>query len=171
MWSNDQFGLKSFPVVEHWHCNEVLQLRGVFHGRGSCVFIGSFSRLAAILFMTSPGVNDIQGRGSGWNAKPGRGYGKKKCAMKGKKQNAALSFVLLMGIVSMFSDMTHEGARSIYGAFLGMAGASAATIGFVMGLGEFFCYSLRLVTGYWADKKKSYWTMTLIGYAINMGAV
>lgn len=95
----------------------------------------------------------------------------RKQFMKGKKQKAALSFVLLMGLVSMFSDMTHEGARSIYGAFLGLAGVSTATIGFVMGLGEFIGYSLRLLTGYWADKRKNYWTMTLIGYAINMGAV
>ncbi|HOA15795.1 MAG TPA: MFS transporter [Bacillota bacterium] len=83
----------------------------------------------------------------------------------------AFSFILLMGIVSMFSDMTHEGARSIYGVYLTIAGASAATIGFVSGLGELVGYSFRLVAGFIADKKKNYWTMTLIGYAFNMLAI
>ena len=45
-------------------------------------------------------------------------------------------FIILFGIVSLFSDMTHEGAASIRGAFLSLLGASAATIGFVSGLGE-----------------------------------
>lgn len=83
----------------------------------------------------------------------------------------ALAFVLMMGIVSMFSDMTHEGARSIYGAYLSMAGASAATIGFVSGFGEMVGYSFRLFTGLIADRSKKYWTMTFIGYAINMAAI
>lgn len=83
-------------------------------------------------------------------------------------KKSALSFVLLMGIVSLFSDMTHEGARSIYGAYLGLAGVSAATLGFVTGFGEFFGYSFRLITGYIADKTKSYWFICIIGYAINM---
>lgn len=90
---------------------------------------------------------------------------------KSKVLKPAMIFILFMGIVSMFSDMTHEGARSIYGAYLGLAGASAATIGFVTGFGEFIGYSFRLVTGFIADKSKKYWTMTLIGYAINMLAI
>lgn len=32
--------------------------------------------------------------------------------------------------------MTHEGARSILGEYLNLTGASAATIGFVSGIGE-----------------------------------
>ncbi len=48
---------------------------------------------------------------------------------------SAWAFILLMGIVSMFSDMTHESANSIIGAFLSLAGASATAIGFVSGLG------------------------------------
>lgn len=92
----------------------------------------------------------------------------------GKKRKyikPALAFVLVMGIVSLFSDMTHEGARSIYGAYLSLLGASAATIGFVTGLGEMIGYSFRLVTGIIADRYKKYWTMTFIGYAINMAAI
>ncbi len=88
-----------------------------------------------------------------------------------KKITPALAFVFLMGIVSLFSDMTHEGARSIYGAYLSLLGASAALIGFVTGLGEMIGHSLRLLTGIAADKSKRYWTMTFVGYAINMTAI
>jgi MFS family permease len=76
-------------------------------------------------------------------------------------------FIVLMGIVSMFSDMTHEGAASIIGAYLLLAGASGAAIGFVSGLGEFIGYSLRLVTGVIADKTHRYWELTIIGYVID----
>ncbi len=81
------------------------------------------------------------------------------------------AFVLIMGVVSLFSDMTHEGARSIYGAYLNLLGASAATIGFVTGLGEMLGYSLRLFTGMVADKLKKYWSITIVGYVINMIAI
>ena len=48
---------------------------------------------------------------------------------KSKLKSGAMTFILLMGIVSLFSDMTHEGARSILGEYLNISGASAATIG------------------------------------------
>jgi hypothetical protein len=35
----------------------------------------------------------------------------------------ALRFVLLIGIVSLFADMTYEGARSINGPYLAVLGA------------------------------------------------
>ncbi len=90
---------------------------------------------------------------------------------KDLKMRPIYAFVLIMGIVSLFSDMTHEGARSIYGAYLNFLGASAATIGFVTGLGEMLGYSLRLFTGMLADKLKKYWSMTFVGYIINMAAI
>ena len=56
---------------------------------------------------------------------------------QGKKRlSGAMAFITLMGIVSLFSDMTHEGARSILGEYLNLAGASGAAIGFVSGVGE-----------------------------------
>ena len=82
-----------------------------------------------------------------------------------------LAFIVLMGIVSMFSDMTHEGAASIIGAYLSLAGASAAAIGFTSGLGGFIGYSLRLVTGIVADRTGKYWPMTIIGYIIDCMAI
>ena len=54
--------------------------------------------------------------------------------MKNKKHlSRAMLFILLFGIVSLFSDMTHEGAASIRGAYLSLLGASAGVIGFVSG--------------------------------------
>ena len=32
-----------------------------------------------------------------------------------------MAFITLMGIVSLFSDMTHEGARSVPGEYLNLA--------------------------------------------------
>ncbi|HAR39398.1 MAG: MFS transporter [Bacteroidetes bacterium GWD2_45_23] len=81
------------------------------------------------------------------------------------------AFIILIGIISLFSDMTHEGARSITGPYLAMLGASATIVGFVAGFGELIGYSLRLVSGFIADKTKKYWTVTFIGYFINLLAV
>ena len=83
----------------------------------------------------------------------------------------ALRFVLTIGIVNFFADLTYEGARSIAGPFLGSLGASAAVIGFVAGLGEMMGFGLRSVSGYLADKTRRYWTAAFIGYAVNMLAV
>lgn len=77
-------------------------------------------------------------------------------------------FLLLFGIVSLFSDMTYEGAASIQGEYLKLLGASATVIGFVSGLGELLGYSLRYVFGKITDKTKKYWPMTIIGYIIDI---
>lgn len=93
--------------------------------------------------------------------------------IKGKNKLApgAMAFIVLMGIVSLFSDMTHEGARSVLGEYLNLAGASAATIGFVSGFGELCGYSLRLLFGFIADKTKKYWTLVIGGYALQVFAI
>lgn len=48
--------------------------------------------------------------------------------MKEKRFSRAMTFIILFGIVSLFSDMTHEGASSIRGPYLALLGASAGTI-------------------------------------------
>ncbi|HEY5119408.1 MAG TPA: hypothetical protein VII90_08115, partial [Anaerolineales bacterium] len=83
-------------------------------------------------------------------------------------KSTVLRFVLLIGIVNLFADLTYEGARSITGPYLGMLGASAAAVGTVAGFGEFVGYVLRSVTGYLADKTHRYWVAAFLGYAINM---
>lgn len=90
---------------------------------------------------------------------------------KNKCMTSAMLFIVLFGVVSMFSDMTHEGAASIRGAYLSLLGASAATIGFVSGLGELVGYSMRYIFGKFTDKTKKYWPITIIGYVLDIVAV
>ena len=71
-----------------------------------------------------------------------------------------------MGIVSLFGDITYEGARSITGPYLFLLGASAAAVGFVSGIGELLGYALRLISGYFADKTKAYWIFAALGYGL-----
>lgn len=82
-----------------------------------------------------------------------------------------MAFIMLMGIVSLFSDMTHEGARSVLGEYLNLTGASAATIGFVSGIGELCGYSLRILSGLVADKTKKYWFLVIFGYTLQVLAI
>jgi len=86
-------------------------------------------------------------------------------------KRAAFRFVLLLGVVSLFADMTYEGARSITGPYLSLLGARGAVVGIVSGLGEFVGYGLRLISGYISDRTGKYWTITLLGYGINLLAV
>lgn len=92
---------------------------------------------------------------------------------KNNKQtiSKAMTFILLFGIVSLFSDMTHEAASSIRGAYLNLTGASAKTIGFISGLGELIGYSLRYAFGKFTDKTKKYWPMIILGYVLDIIAV
>ncbi len=78
----------------------------------------------------------------------------------------AFQFIILLGLVSLFGDITYEGARSVTGPYLYILGASAAIVGLVAGLGEFIGYALRLVSGFVADKTRAYWPLTFIGYGL-----
>lgn len=94
----------------------------------------------------------------------GRSHGK-------KRMSQAMLFLILFGVVSLFSDMTHEGASSIRGAYLALMGASAGTIGFVSGLGELIGYSMRYIFGRLTDRTRKYWPMTILGYVLDVLAV
>lgn len=83
----------------------------------------------------------------------------------------ALTLVALFGLVSLFADLTYEGARAVTGPYLAILGASSLAVGITSGLGEFAGYTLRLLTGFLADRTRRYWTFTIVGYAINLGAV
>jgi len=76
-----------------------------------------------------------------------------------------------MGVVNLFGDTTYEGGAAINGQFLGSLGASAAAISIIAGAGEFLGYALRSVAGWTADKTGKYWTVTIVGFAINLFAV
>lgn len=90
---------------------------------------------------------------------------------RGKNSGAAMKFVILMGVVSLFADMTHEGARSVTGPFMALLGATGTIVGIVAGFGELAGYVLRLPAGYISDRTRGYWTITILGYVINMLAV
>ena len=75
-------------------------------------------------------------------------------------------FIILLGIVSLFGDVTYEGARSVAGPYLATVGASPGVVGLVAGIGEFVGYALRLASGYLVDRTKAYWPLTFIGYGL-----
>ncbi|MCL6449400.1 MAG: MFS transporter [Armatimonadetes bacterium] len=89
----------------------------------------------------------------------------------GNNSSRALKFIFLLGMVSLFADVTYEGARSITGPFLSVLGASATVLGIVTGAAEFTGYGLRLAAGYLADRTEKYWLFTLLGYTVNLLAV
>src|SRR5256885_16980991 len=83
----------------------------------------------------------------------------------------AFAFVLTMGIVNLFADVTYEGGAAMNGQFMATLGASAAAVSITAGAGEFLGYALRSVAGYVADRTGRYWLITFVGYAINLFAV
>jgi MFS family permease len=88
-----------------------------------------------------------------------------------ESRSRAIRFIVCLGIVSMFADITYEGARSVIGPFLHDLGANAAEVGIVAGIGEMLAASLRFFSGRFADRTRSYWTITIIGYGVNLIAV
>jgi MFS family permease len=82
-----------------------------------------------------------------------------------------MRFVIFLGFVSLFADITYEGARGITGPLFRHLGASAAQVGFVVGLGELFGFTLRLASGALADRTRAYWLLTILGYSVNLIAV
>lgn len=88
-----------------------------------------------------------------------------------RSESAVLRIIVLFGTVSLFADMTYEGARSILGPFLGSLGASGAVVGLVAGMGELAGYGLRFFSGVLADRTRSFWRLTFFGYGVNLLAV
>jgi len=86
-------------------------------------------------------------------------------------RSRAIRFIVCLGIVSMFADMTYEGARSVIGPFMNGLGASATQVGIIAGIGEMLAASLRFFSGRFADRTRAYWTITIVGYGVNLIAV
>ncbi|HWZ33666.1 MAG TPA: MFS transporter [Bryobacteraceae bacterium] len=89
----------------------------------------------------------------------------------GNKRRAALGFIVSLGIVSLFADMTYEGAHSAIGPYLQDLGASVFWIGLISGFGEMLAASLRYFSGKLADRTHAYWLITMLGYSMNVIAV
>jgi predicted MFS family arabinose efflux permease len=86
-------------------------------------------------------------------------------------RKTAIRFILCLGVVSLFADMTYEGAHSVIGPLLSDLGSSATQVGLIAGIGEMFAASLRYFSGRLADKTRAYWTIAILGYAINIVVV
>ena len=80
----------------------------------------------------------------------------------------AIRFIVCLGIVSLFADMTYEGAYSIIGPFFKELGMSAALVGVISGAGEMIAASLRYFSGRFADRTRAYWPIVFIGYGLNV---
>lgn len=80
----------------------------------------------------------------------------------------ATRFIVLLGLTSLFADMTYEGSRGITGPFLGTLGATGAMVATIAGAGELVGYGLRWLSGVMADRTRRYWAITLGGYALNL---
>ncbi|HQR19774.1 MAG TPA: MFS transporter [Burkholderiaceae bacterium] len=87
------------------------------------------------------------------------------------ERRSALRLVIVLGIVSLFADMTYEGARSINGSYLAVLGATGTVVGIVAGGGELIGYALRFWSGRLVDRTQRYWPILFIGFAVNLLAV
>lgn len=79
---------------------------------------------------------------------------------------------ILLSLVSLFADMTYEGARSVFGSYMGLLGATAFFAS-LASIGEFLGYVSRLLSGTLAGHWRSsriYWSLVFIGYAMNLVA-
>ena len=84
---------------------------------------------------------------------------------------AAMSFIVLMAIVSLFNDMTFEGAASVLGAYETLLGMPTIWLTAISGAGALLGCSLRMLFGYFSDKTGKYWPFVLIGYGVDMISV
>lgn len=78
------------------------------------------------------------------------------------------TLILYLGLVSLFADMTYEGARSSTGPFLASLGARPAVVGLVAGAGELLGYAVRLPAGLLADRTGRPWIIAVGGYLLNL---
>jgi len=88
-----------------------------------------------------------------------------------RASQSAFHFVLTMGLVNLFADVTYEGGAAINGPYLKTLGARAAAVSIIAGAGEFLGYALRSISGYVSDKTGKYWSITFAGYVVNLLAV
>ncbi|MEM3833223.1 MAG: MFS transporter [Thermoprotei archaeon] len=84
-----------------------------------------------------------------------------------------LMVFIFLSLTSLFADMTYEGARSIFGSYMEVLGATALFAS-LASVGEFLGYIMRFVSGVLAGylkSSKSYWGLTFAGYILNLVAV
>lgn len=82
-------------------------------------------------------------------------------------KHSPMLFIVLIGLSSLFTDMTYQGARSIAGPFFSDLGANALIISTIYGAGELIGHGLRLISGYIVDRWRLYWAFIVLGYLMN----
>jgi len=92
-------------------------------------------------------------------------------AFSQQERKSAFRFIVALGFVSLFADMTYEGAHSVIGPLLKDLGATATEVGIIAGFGEMIAASLRYFSGRLADRTQAYWTITTLGYFLNLVVV
>jgi MFS family permease len=86
-------------------------------------------------------------------------------------RRSAIRFILCMGLVSLFADMTYEGAHGTIGPLMSDLGASVTAVAIIAGMGEMVAAGLRFFTGRLADRTHAYWTLAIAGYVMNLLAI
>jgi len=81
-------------------------------------------------------------------------------------RKTAFHLILTLGVISLLGDIIYEGARGVNGQYLQILTVNAATVGLIVGSGESLGYLFRLASGFLADKTKSYWLFTILGYGL-----
>jgi MFS family permease len=85
-----------------------------------------------------------------------------------KPKENDLRTVFALGFVSFFTDVSTEMVFSILPTFiLTLSGGSLAVLGFIEGLAEALSYSLRSISGIFADRFRRRKLMVLIGYGFS----
>ncbi|MBE9391608.1 MFS transporter [Fervidicoccus fontis] len=80
---------------------------------------------------------------------------------------------LILSFVSLFADMTYEGARSVGGAYLEVLKAPLIFAG-MLSIGELLAYLFRAFSGILVTKYRSssfLWFLTITGYVTNLAVI
>lgn len=86
----------------------------------------------------------------------------KKTFFKGLSRN-----ILIVGLVSLFTDLSSQMVFPLIPLYLITIGASAWVIGLVEGAAETTASLLKLFSGHWSDKIKRRKPFVLAGYSIS----
>jgi len=81
--------------------------------------------------------------------------------------------VILLGLVSLFADMTYEGGRSVLGPYMDYFKATGTIVG-ALSIGELLMHLSKGLGGYLGDRagsEKGKWTILFAGYGLNLLSV
>jgi len=76
--------------------------------------------------------------------------------------------IVVMGFVSLFTDISTEMAYPLIAMYLTMLGSSPAIIGVIEGIAESLASLLKVFSGYVADRHRNKKKLTMLGYGISM---